>query len=177
MRDLLDFISGWTGCSLMLIAILAIIFLTVKAIMVLYGWIFQEACKTLDNIIQILVGGSIGALIGLGCIGIYWWNLNRKTNPDEDDIYYTDNQIRKDLSLLNGSIRANRNRLDWQEKAINELLIKTEIVEVVGHIQIPDGASYDQLDELIKPWKKQGYLVQGNGSTITIFKLPFELTK
>lgn len=122
-------------------------------------------CKTLNDFILILVGGIIGALIGLTCVSIYWWCLERKTKPDSVDR----------VGSLEHQLDKVESRNHCLEKQMEELLIDTGKARRIGYVPIPD--AFANFNGLIYPYTDAEHFVRSEGDRIAIYELPERYSK
>lgn len=120
----------------------------------------------IEKFVQLIPLSVIVGMIVI--IGLVIYIVHQETEHDFYD--YVDKVLDFEKKEIN---RQN----EWQEKAINQLLIKSGDVEFVAKIEIPKEIASNGTDDLIKSWKKQGYLVSIKNDEMTFYKLPDELKK
>lgn len=101
-------------------------------------------------------------MIGLICIRIYRWYLERKTKPDSVDRVENLAHQLYELELRNYRL----------EKQMEELLVDTGKARRVGYVPIPDDSSKFSWDMMTYPYTKAGYFVRSEGERIAIYELP-----
>ena len=118
----------------------------------------------IEKFVQLIPLSVIVSMIVIIGLVIYMWH-----QETEHDFYdYIDKRLDFEKKSINRQI-------EWQEKAINELLVKSGDAEFVAKIQIPEDIASNGANDLIKSWKSQGCLVSIKNTEMTIYKLPDEL--
>ncbi|WP_203648926.1 hypothetical protein [Secundilactobacillus yichangensis] len=120
----------------------------------------------MEKFVQLIPLSVIVSMLVIIGLVIYMFHME-----SEHDFYdYIDKRLDFEKEGINRQI-------EWQEKAINELLVKSGDAELVTKLKIPEVILNNGINDLVRVWEKRGYLVSIKDNEFILYKLPDELKK